>query len=111
MFWELGPFEYRSYKEVAREGLDVGAGLVKLGLGKGDKMAIYADTSYPSDNSMLTFRANWQLIAQGGYLCEFIDSSGGVSINAYRYGIRDSRRRRSCPFPQRNKSKSDLSRS
>jgi long-subunit acyl-CoA synthetase (AMP-forming) len=46
MFWELGPFEYRSYKQVAREGLDVGAGLVELGLEKGDKVAIYADTSY-----------------------------------------------------------------
>jgi long-chain acyl-CoA synthetase len=45
-FWELGPFEYKSYKEVAQEGLDIGAGLVKLGLGKGDRMAIYADTSY-----------------------------------------------------------------
>jgi long-chain acyl-CoA synthetase len=46
MFWELGPFEYRSYKEAMKEGLDVGAGLVKLGLEKGDKVAIYADTSY-----------------------------------------------------------------
>jgi hypothetical protein len=46
MFWELGSFEYRSYKEAAKEGLDLGAGLVKLGLGKGDKVAIYADTSY-----------------------------------------------------------------
>jgi len=46
MFWELGPFEYRSYKEAAKEGLDIGAGLVKLGLVKGDKVAIYADTSY-----------------------------------------------------------------
>ena len=45
-YWELGPFEYRSYKDVVREGLDLGAGLVKLGLGKGDKIAIYADTSY-----------------------------------------------------------------
>ena len=44
--WELGPFEYRSYKQVAKEGLDVGAGLVKLGLEKGDKVAVYADTSY-----------------------------------------------------------------
>jgi long-chain acyl-CoA synthetase len=48
MFWELGPFEYRSYRQVAKEGLDVGAGLVKLGLEKGDKVAVYADTSYVS---------------------------------------------------------------
>jgi len=46
MFWELGPFEFRSYKEAGQEGLDVGAGFVKLGLGKGDRIAIYADTSY-----------------------------------------------------------------
>jgi len=45
MFWELGPFTYRSYREAAREGLEVGAGLVKLGLGAGEKVAIYADTS------------------------------------------------------------------
>lgn len=46
MFWELGPFEYRSYKQVAKEGLDIGAGLVKLGLERDDRLAIYADTSY-----------------------------------------------------------------
>jgi long-chain acyl-CoA synthetase len=46
MFWELGPFEYRSYKEVAVEGLTIGHGLSKLGLEKGDKIALYADTSY-----------------------------------------------------------------
>jgi long-chain acyl-CoA synthetase len=46
MFWELGPYEYRSYKEVAQEGLDVGSGLRKLGLERGDKIAIYAETSY-----------------------------------------------------------------
>jgi long-chain acyl-CoA synthetase len=45
LYWELGPFTYRSYKEAVQEGLHVGAGLVKLGLGKGDKVAIYADTS------------------------------------------------------------------
>ena len=47
MFWELGPFEYRTYEQVGKEGLDVGSGLRKLGLVKGDKLAIYADTSYP----------------------------------------------------------------
>ena len=48
MFWELGPFEYRSYKQVAQEGLEVGSGLSNLGLVKGDKIAIYADASYIS---------------------------------------------------------------
>jgi len=48
MYWELGPFTYRSYADVAREGGDVGAGLRKLGLEKGDNVAIYADTSYPA---------------------------------------------------------------
>ena len=46
MYWELGPFEYRSYKQVGEEVLTIGAGLVELGLRKGDKVAIYADTSY-----------------------------------------------------------------
>lgn len=45
-FWELGPYEYRTYRQVAQEGMDVGFGLRKLGLAKGDKLAIYADTSY-----------------------------------------------------------------
>jgi long-chain acyl-CoA synthetase len=48
LFWELGPFEYRSYKQVAREGLEVGSGLRKLGLKKGDTIAICAETSYYS---------------------------------------------------------------
>ena len=46
MFWELGPFEYRSYNEVAQEGLNLGAGLRRLGLERGDRVNIYADTSY-----------------------------------------------------------------
>jgi long-chain acyl-CoA synthetase len=54
MFWELGPFEYKSYRQVAKEGLDVGAGLVKLGLRKGDRIAIYADTSCTPELTYLT---------------------------------------------------------
>ena len=46
MFWELGPYEYRSYRQVAQEGLHLGSGLRKMGLETGDKVAIYADTSY-----------------------------------------------------------------
>src|SRR5271170_165307 len=46
MFWELGHYEFRSYKEVVCEGLNLGAGLRRLGLVKGDKVSIYADTSY-----------------------------------------------------------------
>jgi long-chain acyl-CoA synthetase len=49
MYWELGPFTFRSYEEAAQEGLDIGAGFVKLGLGKSDRVAIYADTSYVRD--------------------------------------------------------------
>ena len=51
MFWELGPFEWKSYKQVAQEGLDIGAGLVKIGLGKGDRIAIYAETSFTPENN------------------------------------------------------------
>lgn len=46
MFWELGPYEYQSYKQAAQEGLHVGSGLRKLGLEKDDKITIYAETSY-----------------------------------------------------------------
>jgi long-chain acyl-CoA synthetase len=46
MFWELGPFEYRTYKQVAAEGMDIGSAMRKLGMEKGDMVAIYAETSY-----------------------------------------------------------------
>jgi len=49
-FWELGPFEYRSYKQVLQEGLEIGIGLRKIGLVKGDNIAIYAETSYVSNS-------------------------------------------------------------
>ena len=34
-FWELGPYEYRTYRQVAQEGIDVGFGLRKSGFGEG----------------------------------------------------------------------------
>ena len=46
LFWELGPYEYRSYNEVALEGLDLGGGLRRMGLSSGDRVHIYAETSY-----------------------------------------------------------------
>ena len=46
MYWELGPYTYRTYEEVGQEGLELGAGLRKLGLNKGDKIVLYGDTSY-----------------------------------------------------------------
>ena len=46
LFWELGPYEYQSYDTVAREGLELGSGLRKIGLSKGDRVSIYAETSY-----------------------------------------------------------------
>jgi long-chain acyl-CoA synthetase len=46
MSWELGPYQYQSYEQVAQEGLHLGYGLRKMGLENGDKVAIYADTSY-----------------------------------------------------------------
>jgi len=56
LFWELGPYEYRTYNEVAREGLDLGGGLRRMGLSKGDRVNIYADTSYVFTFSWLTQR-------------------------------------------------------
>jgi hypothetical protein len=111
MFWELGPFEYRSYKQAAKEGLNLGAGLVKLGLEKGDKVAVYADTSYDLLIYITDIRAHWQLIAQGTFYEDVINSSCFFSVYAYCYCLCDSRRRRSHSFSQRNRGKSNLSRS
>ena len=46
-YYELGSYEYRSYSQVWEESQAIGSGLRKLGLQKGDKIAIYAETSYP----------------------------------------------------------------
>lgn len=48
MYWELGPFEFMSYKTVAKAGLAIGKGLVELGLVKEDRVVIYAETSCES---------------------------------------------------------------
>jgi len=45
-FWELSPYIYRSFKEVGEESAALGAGLRNLGLKPGDKIELYAGTSY-----------------------------------------------------------------
>ena len=45
LYWELGPFEFKSYNDVAEEALRIGAGLRELGLDEGDRIVVYADTS------------------------------------------------------------------
>ena len=44
-YYDLGQYEYRSYIQVREESHAIGSGLRKLGLQKGDKVAIYAETS------------------------------------------------------------------
>lgn len=41
---ELGPYEYITFKEYAALTLDIGAGLRTLGLGKTDRILLYAGT-------------------------------------------------------------------
>jgi long-chain acyl-CoA synthetase len=45
-FWELSPYIYRSFKEVGEESAALGSGLRNLGLNPGDRIELYAGTSY-----------------------------------------------------------------
>jgi long-chain acyl-CoA synthetase len=45
-FWELSPYIYRSFKQVGEESAALGAGLRNLGLDPGDRIELYAGTSY-----------------------------------------------------------------
>lgn len=48
---ELSPYQYRTYTELGIESRAIGAGLRKMGLTAGDKVGLYADTSYiPPEN-------------------------------------------------------------
>jgi long-chain acyl-CoA synthetase len=62
MFWELAPYEYRTYREVVSEVSTLASGLRAMGLEPGDKVAIYAETSYVYIHSQLIFvlTGNWQ---------------------------------------------------
>lgn len=53
-FFEMSPYEYISYTDYERLTHQLGAGLRKLGLGKGDRVHIYAATSQ-----------NWLAMAHG----------------------------------------------
>lgn len=45
-FWELSPYIYRTFKQVGEESASLGAGLRNLGLNPGDRIELYAGTSY-----------------------------------------------------------------
>jgi long-chain acyl-CoA synthetase len=45
-YWELSPYIYRSFKDVGTESAALGAGLRNLGLNPGDRIELYAGTSY-----------------------------------------------------------------
>ena len=45
-FWELSPYQYRSFKQVGEEFAALGSGLRNLGLNPGDRIELYAGTSY-----------------------------------------------------------------
>jgi hypothetical protein len=46
VYSELSSFQYRSYQDLGMESVAVGAGLRNLGLEPGDKVGLYAETSY-----------------------------------------------------------------
>jgi long-chain acyl-CoA synthetase len=48
VYSELSSFQYRSYHDLGTESAAVGAGLRKVGLEPGDKVGLYAETSYPT---------------------------------------------------------------
>jgi long-chain acyl-CoA synthetase len=62
---ELSPYQYRTYNELGIESGAIGAGLSKLGLKAGDKVGLYADTSYVPTKDKSNGSAEWQLFAQG----------------------------------------------
>lgn len=43
---ELSPYQYRTYNDLEIEMTAIGAGLRHIGLNAGDKVGLYADTSY-----------------------------------------------------------------
>jgi long-chain acyl-CoA synthetase len=47
-YWELSPYFYRSFKQVGEESAALGSGLRNLGLNPGDRIELYAGTSYVS---------------------------------------------------------------
>ena len=62
---ELSPYQYRTYNELGLESSAIGSGLRKLGLKPGDKVSLYADTSYVVFYDLSDGSAEWQLFAQG----------------------------------------------
>ena len=51
--WELGPYEYRTYREVVSEVRTLANGLGAIGIAPGDRAAIYGETSYVLNNDEL----------------------------------------------------------
>ena len=64
-FWELSPYVYRSFKQVGEESAALGSGLRNLGLNPGDRIELYAGTSYVTPPNDSNASAEWQLMAQG----------------------------------------------
>jgi hypothetical protein len=53
VYSELSSFQYRSYEDLGTESAAVGAGLRNLGLEPGDKVGLYAETSYSTSPFVL----------------------------------------------------------
>lgn len=65
-FWELSPYIYRSFKDVGTESAALGAGLRNLGINPGDRIELYAGTSYYHTLPMtLTFQGELATYGSG----------------------------------------------
>ena len=81
-YWELSGYVYRTYKDVGEESATLGAGLKNLGLNTGDRIELYAGTSYRhSCGALLTYASvrngnSWLMVKSSWHLADCI---GAVS--------------------------------
>lgn len=89
-YFELSEYNYISFVEYEKIALEIGAGLRKLGLLKGDRLHLFAATRY---DSILRFSRGLKRLPTKRPLACYVSWSC-VSIHPNRHSIRQPRRRR-----------------
>lgn len=89
-YFELSEYSYISFVEYERLALEIGAGLRKLGLVKGDRLHLFAATRY---HSFLRFSAGLKSLPTKRSLACYV-SWCCVTIHSNRHSIRQSGGRR-----------------
>ena len=89
-YFELSEYSYISFVEYEKLALEIGAGLRKLGLVKGDRLHLFAATRY---DSLLRYSPRLQRLPTKRPLACYV-SWRCVSIHSNRHSIRQSGRRR-----------------